>query len=92
MKLSIETEHFNKYAESIPDGETSLALSEAAKKCSMYVVGGTIPERYDGSLYNTATVWDPQGNLIAKHRKVRKTKHIRDYLWGSIKFIGTFNK
>ncbi|XP_043277519.1 omega-amidase NIT2 [Venturia canescens] len=64
------TQHFEKYAESIPDGETSRALAEAAKKSATYVVGGTIPERDNGSLYNTATVWDPRGNLIAKHRKM----------------------
>lgn len=68
----IETEHFNEYAECIPSGETSAALSAAAKRFSIYIVGGTIPERDGGSLYNTATVWDPQGNLIAKHRKVRE--------------------
>lgn len=69
------TEHFEEYAESIPGGDTSRALSEAAKKFATYVVGGTIPERDNGSLYNTATVWDPQGNLIAKHRKVRKKEN-----------------
>ena len=31
---------------------------------------GTVPERHDGRLYNTATVFSPAGNMIAKHRKV----------------------
>lgn len=64
------TSHFEKYAETIPDGETSVALSEAAKKNNVYVVGGTIPERDAGKLYNTCTVWAPNGTLVAKHRKM----------------------
>ena len=31
---------------------------------------GSIPEREGDKLYNTSVVYDPQGNLIAKHRKV----------------------
>ena len=34
------------------------------------MVGGTIPEREGDKLYNTCTVWGPDGGLIAKHRKV----------------------
>lgn len=64
------TSHFAKYAEGIPNGQTSSALSEAAKKNGIYVIGGTIPEREDDKLFNTCTVWGPDGNLIAKHRKM----------------------
>lgn len=63
-------EYFPKYAECIPGGETSIALSKAAKENNVYVVGGTIPERDGDKLYNTCTVWGPDGALIAKHRKV----------------------
>lgn len=63
--------HFARYAESIPDGETSVALSEAARKNNVYVIGGTIPERSYDKLYNTCTVWGPDGKLVAKHRKVK---------------------
>lgn len=61
---------FKEYSEVIPGGETSEALSKAAKSNEMYIVGGSIPEICDGKVYNTCTVWDPNGNLIAKHRKV----------------------
>ncbi|KAL0129288.1 hypothetical protein PUN28_004177 [Cardiocondyla obscurior] len=64
------TSHFEKYSESIPDGETSTALSEAAKRNNVYVIGGTIPEKSNGKLYNTCTVWGPDGKLAAKHRKM----------------------
>ncbi|RLU17759.1 hypothetical protein DMN91_009996 [Ooceraea biroi] len=64
------TSHFAKYAESIPDGETCVALSGAARRNNVYVIGGTIPERDDGKLYNTCTIWAPDGKLVAKYRKM----------------------
>ena len=36
----------------------------------VYLIGGSIPEVSDGSFYNTATVWCPQGQLLATHRKI----------------------
>eukprot|EP00042_Codosiga_hollandica_P057418 m.850637 g.850637 ORF g.850637 m.850637 type:complete len:282 (+) comp59582_c0_seq10:1389-2234(+) len=64
------TAYFEEYAEPIP-GPTTQALSAAAKEHSVYVVGGSIPERgSDGKLYNTSTVFNKAGDLIAKHRKV----------------------
>ncbi|RIB11378.1 carbon-nitrogen hydrolase [Gigaspora rosea] len=66
------TQHFAQYAENIPNGESVKTLSEAAKESKTYIIGGSIPEREDstGKLYNTCTVYDPEGSLIAKHRKV----------------------
>lgn len=66
------TEFFPKYAESIPAGATSKALSECARKNNIFVVGGTIPEIEGDKLYNTCTVWNSKGELVAKHRKVIK--------------------
>lgn len=61
---------FPKYAEHIPAGETSRILSEVAQACSIYLVGGSIPEKQDGKIYNTSVTFNPSGKLIAKHRKV----------------------
>lgn len=64
----------NEFSECIPSGDASVALSNIAKELEIYVVGGTIAERdaIDASiLYNTCTVWAPDGSLIAQHRKVR---------------------
>ncbi len=37
----------------------------------MYLVGGSIPEKdSNGKLYNTSTVWSPDGDLLAKFRKI----------------------
>lgn len=68
-----DVERFNEVAEFIPSGYTSSALSNIAKELDIYVVGGSIIERdaVDANvLYNTCTVWAPNGSLIAKHRKV----------------------
>ncbi|XP_050478441.1 omega-amidase NIT2-like isoform X3 [Bombus huntii] len=70
MSLKSRSQYFPKYAESIPDGETSVASSNAAKENNIYVVGGTMPEIEGAKLYNTCTIWGPDGTLIAKHRKV----------------------
>lgn len=67
-------EYFDQYAECIPDGPTSQQLSNIAKELNIYLIGGSIIERdaeKHNVLYNTATVWSPEGKLIAKHRKVR---------------------
>ena len=61
---------FPQYSEAIPNGETVSALAKAAKENQVYVIGGSIPERDGDKLYNTCTIFDPLGNLIAKHRKV----------------------
>eukprot|EP00048_Salpingoeca_helianthica_P006627 m.100834 g.100834 ORF g.100834 m.100834 type:complete len:288 (+) comp14077_c0_seq1:17-880(+) len=63
------TSYFNEYAETIP-GPTTEALAEVAREAKVFVIGGSIPERAGEKLYNTCTVFDPEGNMVAKHRKV----------------------
>ncbi|CAB3244146.1 unnamed protein product [Arctia plantaginis] len=63
------TKYFDEYSERVPAGETCAALSKAAADTGMCVVGGTMPEKCDSRLYNTCTVWDPKGTMIASHRK-----------------------
>ncbi|XP_062537035.1 omega-amidase NIT2-like [Armigeres subalbatus] len=62
--------NFMANAEEIPQGETSQALSKAARDFGVFVVGGSIVEKCCGKLYNTCTVWGPDGELVAKHREV----------------------
>lgn len=64
------TKFFNEYAESVPNGPTSEMLSKAAKENQIYLVGGTFPEIENNKFYNTCTVWGPEGNLLAKYRKM----------------------
>jgi len=64
------TQYFKEYAESVPNGLSCEALKDAAVKNKVYLIGGSIPEVSDGKYYNTSTVWCPQGNLLATHRKI----------------------
>ncbi|KAM9171328.1 omega-amidase NIT2 [Pangshura tecta] len=63
------TKYFREYAEKIP-GESTQKLSEVAKECGIYLIGGSIPEEDAGKLYNTCTVFGPDGAMLAKHRKI----------------------
>ena len=60
---------FPKYAE--PEGgETWQSLQSAAKANGVFLVGGSVPEREDERLYNTCYVFSPEGEQLARHRKV----------------------
>jgi omega-amidase len=72
---------FAEYAEPFPatlphtsgeyKGSESLArLSAKAKEHGVFLVGGSIPEVDGDKLYNTCPVFNDQGELIARHRKV----------------------
>ncbi len=50
--------------------DTAAALSDLAKENRIWLVGGSVPEREGEKLYNTCFVFDDQGRLIARHRKV----------------------
>lgn len=66
---------FHKYAEYVPSGYTCTAMSNIAKELKIYLFGGTIPERDPKNkniIYNTATVWGPDGKMLAMYRKVRE--------------------
>ncbi|KAF5357182.1 hypothetical protein D9756_006663 [Leucocoprinus leucothites] len=89
--------HFPVYAEDIgftpgkpydvsgSASESVKMLSGAAKETGTWLIGGSIPERdgQDGNIYNTCTVYNPQGELVTTHRKV----HLFDIdIPGKIKF------
>lgn len=63
------TGFFSEYSEKIP-GESTQLLSEIAKENSVYLVGGSIPEEDEGKLYNSCVVFDPEGKMLLKHRKI----------------------
>merc|ERR1719266_1807687 len=84
---------FPSYAEAIPKVGQSInpktspscaMLSKVAREMQIYLVGGSIPEKGDSKIYNTCTVYNPKGELIAKHRKV----HLFDIdVPGKIRFM-----
>ncbi|GAB0094009.1 hypothetical protein DMENIID0001_092100 [Sergentomyia squamirostris] len=63
-------EDLRKNAETIPSGETCRCLSSLAKELGIYIFGGSIPELDATQMYNTCTVWSPDGDLIGKYRKL----------------------
>lgn len=65
-------DQFSNYAEKIPDGETTKLLSKLARENRVSILGGSIPELDESTnaLYNTSVVFDPNGEIVAKHRKV----------------------
>lgn len=74
-------EHLRLLEESvtIPSAETQ-ALAEAAKEASMVVSIG-VNERDGGSIYNTQLLFNADGALIQRRRKISPTYHER-MLWG----------
>lgn len=65
-----QQELFSYFAEEIESGETGAFLSEIASKTGAYLIGGSIPERDGEKIYNSSLIFNPQGQLIAKHRKM----------------------
>jgi len=63
------TKYFPEYAEPL-NGPTAKKLAEAAKENSVYLVGGSFPEKEGTKYFNTSLVFDPNGELLATHRKV----------------------
>jgi aliphatic nitrilase len=61
-------------------GPVTQAVSERARRHSMVVVLG-VNERDHGSLYNTQLVFDVDGRLVLKRRKITPTFHER-MIWG----------
>ena len=64
------TNYFSEYAEPVPDGQSCQLLSKSAKENGIFLIGGSIPEREGDQLFNTCTVWNPNGDMIAKYRKM----------------------
>ena len=78
------TAAFPEYAEELPNIGATLddiakdassspsakLLMEKAKEHGMFIVGGSIPERFDDKIYNTCLCINPEGTIVGKHRKV----------------------
>ncbi|MBR0507605.1 MAG: carbon-nitrogen hydrolase family protein [Clostridia bacterium] len=64
-----DSKRFPDFAE--PEGGPSWRfLSALAKERRAYLCGGSIAERENDRVYNTAYVFDPDGICVAKHRKM----------------------
>lgn len=74
-------EHMRLYEEAVTvPGAVSDAISRAARSYGIVVVVG-VNERDGGSLYNTQLIFDADGTLLLKRRKITPTYHER-MIWG----------
>ncbi|NLK71849.1 MAG: carbon-nitrogen hydrolase family protein [Clostridiales bacterium] len=64
-----ENDFFPVFAEKFP-GKSTQVLSDLAKELKIYIIGGSIPEFDNGKIFNTSYVFDREGVLIGKHRKI----------------------
>lgn len=55
------------------DGPTGRAMAEAARDAGVWLQAGSLVERApDGTLYNTATLYSPDGALARSYRKIHR--------------------
>jgi nitrilase len=74
-------EHMRLYEEAVTvPSPVTTAVSQAARSHQMVVVLG-VNERDHGSLYNTQLIFDADGSLLLKRRKITPTYHER-MVWG----------
>ncbi|OAB55342.1 carbon-nitrogen hydrolase [Phormidium willei BDU 130791] len=57
-------------AESIPDGEACQLMSGLARKHGVFIHAGSMAEAAGDKCYNTTTVWNRAGELVARYRKI----------------------
>ncbi|CAK9014427.1 unnamed protein product [Durusdinium trenchii] len=72
------TKYFFEYGERLPlpgqlasDSSPSVKLlCEMAREHKVWIFGGSLPELEGDKVYNTTLVLNPEGGIVAKHRKV----------------------
>lgn len=67
---------FKRYAETFPEGKALEWMAKTAARERITIVGGSIPELAENDrIYNTSFIFDENGKMIAKHRKM----HLADF-------------
>jgi predicted amidohydrolase len=61
---------FIEYCEYESDSPTLDKISSLAFENNVYILAGSIPEKENDKLYNTSYLFDKNGDIIAKHRKM----------------------
>lgn len=64
------TQYFHEYSEVEKNSTTLASLKDQLKKTPCYLVAGSIPEMDNKKCYNTSFIFNPDGEIIGKHRKV----------------------
>ncbi len=79
--VKMGAEHMRLYTNAVTvPGPITAAVAEAARAAGMVVVLG-VNERDHGSLYNTQIIFDADGSMLLKRRKITPTFHER-MVWG----------
>lgn len=65
-----DNEKFIEYAEEEKKSQTLNQISELANDNGTYILAGSIPELENSRIYNTSYLFNQNGKVIAKHRKV----------------------
>jgi len=73
---------WKRFAEPIPNQLTD-RLSELSKKLKCWLVPGSFLERDGSDVFNTAIVFNPQGEIVAKYRKIFPWMPQEDTSWGT---------
>lgn len=61
---------FIEYCETENSSQTLKSISELSKENDVYILAGSIPEKEGNKLFNTSYLFDKNGNIIGKHRKM----------------------
>jgi len=64
-----DNRYFEDYAED-DYGKTITMMKSLAKAYHCVIIAGSIPEKYENKVYNTAYIINEKGEIIGKHRKV----------------------
>ena len=79
--VSIGAAHLKLYEQAVVvPGQETAALASAARRHAMVIVMG-VNERDGGTLYNAQLVFDADGSMVLKRRKITPTYHER-MIWG----------
>lgn len=65
-----ENEKFLEYCEDEESSDTLTRISRLSRENNVYILAGSIPERENDNIYNTSYLFDRNGEIIAKHRKM----------------------
>ena len=78
-------DNYDSAAETI-DGETISFLSDIARKNNAYIFTGSIVEKRNGKLYNTAVLLDKSGEIAGKYSKTHLFGGEKDYITAGEKY------
>ena len=63
-------EKFIEYCEEENNSSTLSKIAQLANENNIYILAGSIPEKEDSKVFNTSYLFDKNGKIIAKHRKM----------------------